>query len=273
MSPPAAPDVRQPDWPTDWLVQHPAYACIRPVLQQLGWQHFPTTAQWQTLPDALRPRLASGLPVQFIDRQPLEPGYEYTIATLGEVPTRPANWHDTFNALIWLAYPRSKAALNTLHSEHLPAAPHNQSKRGPQRDAATLFDESGLILACADHALAQALQHKNWHQLFQTARTAWGQTINGYVFGHALLEKLLTPFIGITAKVMIVPVQADFFAQSLATQLVQLDAQIASHLARNSLQAPRDLPPLPVLGIPGWWPQQDTAFYSNTRHFCPPRGI
>jgi hypothetical protein len=35
----------------------------------------------------------------------------------GEVATRPGNRHDFFNALIWLAFPRSKAAINRRHHE------------------------------------------------------------------------------------------------------------------------------------------------------------
>jgi hypothetical protein len=39
----------------------------------------------------------------------------------GEVATRPDNRHDLFNALIWLAFPRSKAAMNRRHHEALLA--------------------------------------------------------------------------------------------------------------------------------------------------------
>ncbi|HBZ06685.1 MAG TPA: DUF3025 domain-containing protein, partial [Massilia sp.] len=29
--------------------------------------------------------------------------------------------------------------------------------------------------------------------------------------------------------------------------------------------------PLPVLGVPGWWPEQDAAFYADTSVFRPKR--
>ena len=41
--------------------------------------------------------------------------YECHIAATGEVPTRPHNWHDWFNALAWLVWPRLKGALNRRH--------------------------------------------------------------------------------------------------------------------------------------------------------------
>jgi len=40
------------------------------------------------------------------------PYYELHIAQTGEVETRPGNWHDLFNALAWVAFPRRKAAIN-----------------------------------------------------------------------------------------------------------------------------------------------------------------
>jgi hypothetical protein len=50
----------------------------------------------------------------------------------GEVATRPDNRHDLFNALIWLAFPRSKAAINRRHHEALLAARGREATgRGP----------------------------------------------------------------------------------------------------------------------------------------------
>ncbi|XLM22397.1 DUF3025 domain-containing protein [Chromobacterium piscinae] len=38
------------------------------------------------------------------------------------------------------------------------------------------------------------------------------------------------------------------------------------------LASPRALCPLPLLGIPGWWPDnEDPAFYDNAAYFCPTR--
>ena len=39
---------------------------------------------------------------------------------IGRVETRPDNLHDFFNALIWLAFPRSKARINAMHAAEIP---------------------------------------------------------------------------------------------------------------------------------------------------------
>jgi len=38
------------------------------------------------------------------------------------------------------------------------------------------------------------------------------------------------------------------------------------------LNSPADLSPLPLMGIPGWWPraEQNEAFYSDRQVFRPP---
>jgi hypothetical protein len=261
-----------PPWPHTLFSTSPWFLPLRPCLQELGWHSFPDAASWQALPDTLRPRTRSGLPVQFIapallDAQP----YELRIATRGEVATRPANWHDAFNALSWLVWPHSKAALNALHLREM--AREEQGQRGRSRDAVTLFDESGLVLACADARLQAALLEHDWTTLFQTRAASWGEQIAAFSFGHALLEKGLAPFIGIVGKVMLVEVAPDWFQLPLEAQLRDLDQQLAARLDQAEALDPRSLPPLPVLGIPGWWPQQDAAFYADTRHFRPRRPV
>jgi hypothetical protein len=47
------------------------------------------------------------------------------IGNTGEVPTRSRNWHDWFNALAWLAWPHSKAALNARHVRAIAAGRSN----------------------------------------------------------------------------------------------------------------------------------------------------
>ncbi|VVE29014.1 membrane protein [Pandoraea anhela] len=51
---------------------------------------------------------------------PAETAYEAFIAATGRVPTR-RNLHDFFNALIWLTYPRGKAALNARQAAAIAA--------------------------------------------------------------------------------------------------------------------------------------------------------
>jgi len=198
-------------------------------------------------------RLAAGLPVhaalghqRFEPAGPLATGYEHHVAATGRVPTRD-NAHDLFNGLVWLRCPAFKAVLNRAHVDAPPAPP---GQRGPLRDALTLLDESGLLLA-APPALQRALRDKDWTALFITHRALWAQA-QALVVGHALLEKLLTPRKPLCARVLFVD---DIESPRLPARL-----------------APADLPPLPVLGIPGWWaPNASREFYADDRVFREPR--
>ena len=135
------------DWSTAWL-RRPAYAVWAAVAQPLAAQ-----ADWpeQAALDALFAQArAAGCPLPpglrcVLDLQP-DAYYESHIAATGQVPTRARNWHDLFNALAWLAWPRLKTALNARHQAAIAAG---EAKRGPIRDSATLLDECGLLMPYA----------------------------------------------------------------------------------------------------------------------------
>ncbi|MDN3576579.1 DUF3025 domain-containing protein [Chitinimonas viridis] len=259
-------------WPLPHLLHSPWLLPLRGVLAELDWQQFPCHADWQALPPSLQALNQAGLPIGFADPAELADGnYELRIAQQGLVATRPDNWHDCFNALCWLAWPRTKAALNQQHVDEL--ACQAGSLRSRARDAATLFDESGLVLAVADPTLAEALRIHDWPQLFQARRGDWGRLMEPWSVGHALMEKSLAPFKGIVAKVMLVAVTADWFELDHPTRLQWLDSQLAEAISRGQLQNPRALPPLPVLGIPSWWPEQTTDFYADETHFRRKRSV
>lgn len=218
-----------PDWAAPWFAPYRDVAT--PVLQ----------------------RLTAGQPVyaalgheRFEPAGPLATGYEQHVAATGRVPTRD-NAHDLFNGLVWLRCPAFKAALNRAHLAAPPAPP---GRRGPQRDALTLLDESGLLLA-APAPLRAALHARDWVALFITQRALW-RDARLLVVGHALLEKLLAPRKPLCARVLLVDdVDTPVLPASLAPAL---------------------LPPLPVLGIPGWWaPNASRGFYADDRVFRQPR--
>ena len=74
--------------------------------------------------------------------------YELHIAATGEVETRAENWHDLFNALAWIAFPRAKAAINAQHAAILEERGEAEARRrSPERDALTVFDEGGVVVA------------------------------------------------------------------------------------------------------------------------------
>src|SRR5439155_887297 len=131
----------------------------------------------------------------------------------GCVETRPESLHDLFNALAWLAFPRTKARINAMHAERIP---HERGRRGRLRDLLTLFDEGGAIVACADAELLALLRGFRWKELFWEHRGRVLRSMRISVLGHAVLEKALDPWPGITCKAIFVAPGADADAQAAA---------------------------------------------------------
>lgn len=192
--------------------------------------------------------------VRFVDPgfQPAGEAYEAFVARTACVPTR-NNLHDFFNALMWLALPAWKRRLNELQAAQI-AQRGVAASRGPVRDALTLFDENAALLQ-APQALIDALRSRDWVALFVAHRALWADA-RLTLFGHALLEKLTCPRKPITAHVWVLPESADVSLPDLLTP---------------ERLAARAFLPLPVLGVPGWWPaNEDAAFYADTSVFRRP---
>jgi hypothetical protein len=208
-----------------------------------------------------------GAPLTFIAQAELPAGtaYEAHIAATGGVPTR-ENLHDFFNALVWFSYPRVKAVLNARQARAI-ARDGIGGSRGAERDALTLFDENAVVFVASDPALGQALVEFDWRRLFVAERAAWGRRCLVRPFGHALLEKLIEPYKACTGHAWIVEAPPEFFDWLPTRQTTWLDETIAATLTSASLTS-RLFAPLPVLGIPGWWPaNRDPAFYDDERVF------
>lgn len=174
--------------------------------------------------------------------------YERAIAQRGEIATRPENLHDALNAFMWLAFPRSKAALNAVHVAAASAPTRNARSR--VRDAATLLDESGLVLACTDAELVTLLRARAWRNLFWTRRDEVARRMRPMVIGHGLAARLLRPFRALTAKVLVVPVEPSTLPDGEAAQAV-VDTAAAALVAGHAF-GPASLTPLPVAALPGW---------------------
>ena len=106
-----------------------------PFLQRLCGPDFPSCEQLNAmLPEGLS--TASGQPIRFVPSTELDDGgYEHRIYTSGRISTRPDNWHDLFNALVWMRFPRLKIAMNSLHF-HALSEEHDGSRgklRYPER--------------------------------------------------------------------------------------------------------------------------------------------
>lgn len=216
---------------------------------------------------ALDLRNAAGRALRFVPQQELPAGtaYEAHIHDTGAVPTRD-NLHDVFNGLIWLHYPLAKAVLNRLQAQAISAQGVGAS-RGPLRDAATLFDENAVLFISADGELEAALRGFRWRALFVDGREAWGRRCTVLPFGHALLEKLVSPYKAVTAHAW--PVAGA--GVEPCSSIGDIDETLARQLATLSLHS-RQFAPLPVMGIPGWSAANaDPAFYDDAAVFRPGR--
>lgn len=207
----------------------------------------------------------NGQPLSFIEQAALPAGtaYEAHIAATGGVPTR-RNLHDFFNALMWFAYPQVKAVLNARQARAIERYGVTAA-RGAERDFLTLFDENAVLFVSSDAALSAALTGFDWRRLFLDERAAWGVRCQVRVFGHALLEKLVSPYKACTGHAWIVAAPADYFGWSNAGQDAWLDRTVAASLAEAELSNGR-YAPLPVLGVPGFWAANANPAFYDDRH-------
>ena len=213
--------------------------------------------------------LANGKQVAFVPPQADGLVYECRIWDNGEVETRPDNWHDFFNALVWLTFPHTKIAVSACHVE---AMTPEGAARGTVRDALTHFDECGIVVLSAKQELLDLLRNFEWKKLFVEQRAEVKQNMRFVVFGHATYESLLKPFRGLTAKAVLYDVDAGWLQLPLAEQLVAVDIRLAADLASGRYTRPRDFQPLPLLGIPGVTAEsEDPAYYDDTWQFRPGR--
>jgi len=180
---------------------------------------------------------------------------------------RERDWHDLLNVLVWLTFPRAKAALNARHYAEIRA--RKTSNRGPVEDALTLFDEGGVIVVSDDDELLALLKAFRWKDLFWDKRERVRTHMHFHVFGHALYEKALTPFSGITARAILLRTPAEALNLPLDEQLACVDRHVAAHLADPvRLSGTLDLAPVPVLGVPGWCPDNEReTYYDDGDHF------
>lgn len=257
------------DWSQPW------YAAILPAAQQVV-----AASSWRVAinqrAQELGLRNALDQAIQFVPQEQLPEGvaYEAYIGAEGKVPTR-ENLHDFFNALVWLSFPKIKQQLNALQAAQIARLGIGKS-RGPARDAATIFDENAALLVVEEseqgRALVSALRNHQWQQAFIEQRQMFGAQAEVWSFGHALMEKLVRPYKAITAHAWVVWVEPTFFASDAEERRQHIDQQVAQQLANHPL-ATTDYTPLPVLGIPNWWQEQDVAFYGDAHVFRPPRSL
>jgi len=267
-------------WKPDFAERAPMFEPLRAFARELRMAYWPGCDELNRMLASRDKAIvtAAGAPLRFVAQSPradhFEDKYEPRIYLRGEVQFRACNWHDLFNALVWLAFPRAKAALNQRHCRELERQHASGAQnRGAAQDALTLFDEGGVIVASADERLSKLLSGFQWKELFWQRRSEILQSMRFYLFGHALYEKALQPFAGVTGRGVIVEVGAGFFAQPLAAQLAALDGEVAQRITDAAqFRMTRELAAVPILGVPGWCEDNVCeAFYDNVDYFRPAR--
>lgn len=247
------------DWSRPWL------ASVVQLGQPMALQIVQGMPVYEALNQHL-PVVLHEVGLRFVPQNDLPAGvaYEAFIREQRCVPTRD-NLHDFFNGLIWLHWPQLKLHLNALQSAAI-ARDGVGRQRGKLRDAITVLDENGAIWL-APLPLVAALRARQWQRLMVELRPLWAQSCLWPV-GHALLEKLVQPRKPVTAHVLCLPwdvTDAVDMDASPSMVTAALDARMAQDLLVSAeVLATKPFSPLPVLGVPGWWPQnEELSFYDD----------
>lgn len=247
-------------WPQS--LDQPPFDQFAELATLFGLPRFPAPAELDAWLAARWPADLGAAPC-FVDQASLSDGlhFEARIGERGQISTRAQNWHDYYSAAAWMRFPRVKAALNRLQCVDLaaprpPPEPGRPSQpRTRRQQSLTHVDEAGLFVASTDPALLDRLEAHDWPGLFGEVE-AWSgpaPRIECRVFGHALYELLMDPHLTLAGKAILVEVPADWFAAPPAAREWALDRHLAAALLEHDLAAdPKDLPSLPLAGIPGW---------------------
>jgi len=108
-------------WDKNQLLASPLFEPLHPVIAQLANDKFPDLNDCNGLLQNCLPVITTqlGQPIrlvpQLLGKLAFEAQYEPRCYLTGEVQTRANNWHDLLNAMVWMTFPCSKAAINARH--------------------------------------------------------------------------------------------------------------------------------------------------------------
>jgi hypothetical protein len=272
---------KAPEWNREALLQSPLFAPLHPILTDLEIGDFPTLHDCNALlavrhlPATVQNGIALRFVAQAVGKLSFEAQYEPRCYLKGEIQMRANNWHDLFNAFVWLTFPKTKAIINARHYQVLTSGTElpTNAGRGAVRDVNTLLDESGVIVVYSDAELGALLSNFQWKELFWQRREQVRAGMGFFLFGHGLYEKALQPYIGMTGQGLLLRVEQAFFSWPLAQQLTHLDGLLTDYLAEpKHCRSTRDFSPVPLLGVPGWAADNcSETYYDNTVYFRPGR--
>jgi len=235
---------------------HPAFAPFARWLARAPADDLPSHAELNGWAHEVSLALPDGRTLAFVpspQHKLSALAYEQRIAERAEIVTRTGSLHDVCNALAWLAFPRIKAALNALHVSTPDVVVSAGSARGRARDAATLLDESGMLVACSDAEILGAWRAHAWREAFVDGRDRIARHMRAVATGHGLVAKCVTPFRALTARALVIAVDVAALPADPDDCAATLDRAAAALVAdRGAMLAPADLLPLPVAALPGW---------------------
>jgi hypothetical protein len=240
---------------------HPAFDVIRPLLNRIDHSHLIVS-----LNSLARERKVDLTFVAAPEKKVSAVEYETRIVAARELIVN-NSLHDLFNACIWLMFPKTKRIISELH---VGLGSGENNRRPRRRDVLTLFDESGLMLICDPphcDGFKQLNETHQWKTLFAERRNDFVQHVRPILFGHGALEQLASNWHrGLTVK-------AQWLALHRETSLAEIDTFLSSKIRANEeLRDNERRIPMPLVGIPGWFAENDdTACYDDVSVFRPAR--
>lgn len=269
-------------WSPDFDSDNPLFEPLRPLLSAFReYNEWPGLDAYQQLLDSvdspLRTQHGAKLKIVAQEGKPnhFEQHYAPRIYLHGEIQTRTNNWHDFFQLLTWFVFPETKTTINAIHIPRAKQRIENgdTGRRSPVENMLSLFDEGGVVITSSNPELLQLVKDFKWKQLFWQNRAQLAGQFECTTFGHAMYEKALTPYIGMTANAILLHVDKTHFAKPMPERLADIDRQLATLFTDGKhYTQPHDLNPFPVLGMPGWYAGNNAeSFYDNTSYFRPGR--
>ena len=251
-------------WNTSFFINSPIIKQLKSFTSLFG-----NHAHWPTLNDYAAVFIQNNMDVKPVHQSDavtcFEDQYEPRVFLKGELQTRTDNWHDFFNALIWLKFPISKGALNTIHYQQARLRGIG-SNRSTLENRITQFDECGAIIVSNNQKLLDLIENHQWHELFINEKQQFGTNLQCVIFGHAIFEKALDPYIGMTCHCILIN-DSNLLNEINRDNFESLDDFIANYWKNVSKNISTKLKPLPLLGIPGYWYLQNNEFYNNKKYF------
>lgn len=146
---------------------------------------------------------AEGVPLRLVEQtpksrraKPRERNALYDVSVVnGAIPTRPRNWHDFFNVMMFAAFSRTKQQLHARHRDilerHLPVELERlPGARTEEQDCLTILDEGGVVLS-TDASACDTVNELLESGHHQALRGLIGrEAVKPWLFGHAHLEHL-----------------------------------------------------------------------------------